>query len=361
MFFIVQSILYITGNIYIFIRAWQGMSGWPVWLKAILGFLYLFCFLCFFAVFRLKSMPISPTVAHYIHTIGTSWLVFTLYMVIALLLVEFIRLFHLYQPQLFFVALGIVCAILLYGYINYKNPDVVVIDQRIRKPLDGSVRELKVVAVSDIHLGFGTNKPALKKYVEKINAQQPDLILIGGDLIDNNLESVYAQYLGEELDELRAPLGVFMVPGNHEYYSGIRESEHFISSTSIQLLKDSVVTLPNGLQLIGRDDRHNRSRHPLTDLLGKVDTAKPIILIDHQPFELNEVAGTGIDLQFSGHTHEGQIWPISLWVKRLFEVSHGYIQKEDTFIYVSSGLSLWGPPFRIGTDSELVVFNLSFL
>ena len=165
--------------------------------------------------------------------------------------------------------------------------------------------------------------------------------------------------MAEELTELKAPLGIYMVPGNHEYISGIDESVRFIKDTPIQLLRDSVITLTNGIQLIGRDDRANPARSSLQELMVNIDKSKPIILLDHQPYKLMESEIAGIDLQFSGHTHRGQVWPMSLVTDYLFEQSHGYRQWGNSHIYVSSGLSLWGPPFRIGTESEMVVFQLS--
>ena len=114
------------------------------------------------------------------------------------------------------------------------------------------------------------------------------------------------------------------------------------------------------MQLVGRDDRYNTRRKPLTELTASLATDRPILLIDHQPYDLAKTAEAGVDLQFSGHTHRGQVWPMSLLVDRLFELSYGSKEIGQSLIYVSSGLSLWGPPFRIGTDSEIVVFNLTF-
>lgn len=119
---------------------------------------------------------------------------------------------------------------------------------------------------------------------------------------------------------------------------------------------DSVVTLPNGIQIIGRDDRSNPKRKNLKQLMIQTDASKPTILIDHQPYKLAETEEAGIDLQFSGHTHEGQAWPLNMITKKIFEQSYGYRKWGKSQIYVSSGLSLWGPPFRIGTDSEMIVF-----
>ena len=152
-----------------------------------------------------------------------------------------------------------------------------------------------------------------------INAQKPDLILIGGDLIDNSVVPLYAEKMMEELTELKAPLGIYMVPGNHEYISGIRKSMLFIKETPIHLLRDEVVTLPGGIQIIGRDDRSNKSRLSLQELVKNIDPAKPVILLDHQPYNLSDTENAGIDLQFSGHTHRGQVWPISLITDHLFD------------------------------------------
>lgn len=178
------------------------------------------------------------------------------------------------------------------------------------------------------------------------------------EAIDNSVIPLYAENMAEELTELKAPLGIYMVPGNHEYISGIDKSIQFIQNTPIQLLRDSVVTLPCGIQLIGRDDRSNARRLPLQKLMARIDKSKPVILLDHQPYQLAESQAAGIDLQFSGHTHHGQVWPMNWVTDHLYEQSHGYRQWENSHIYVSSGLSLWGPPFRIGTESEMVVLQL---
>ena len=213
----------------------------------------------------------------------------------------------------------------------------------INKPADTDGQPLKVVAISDVHLGYATNKAMLEGYVDLINAERPDLVIIGGDLIDNSVVPLHHEHMEVELSRIYAPLGVYMVPGNHEYISGIEESEKFIAKTPIVLLRDSVITLPNQVQLVGRDDRHNRGRKTLEQLTENLDPSKP-----------------GVDLQFSGHTHRGQVWPMSWIVDRMFELSYGIKKTGNSTIYVSSGLSLWGPPFRIGTDSEMVVFNITF-
>ena len=107
------------------------------------------------------------------------------------------------------------------------------------------------------------------------------------------------------------------------------------------------------------DDRSNTARRSLQELMAGIDKSNPIILLDHQPYKLTESEAAGVDLQFSGHTHRGQVWPMNWVTDHIYEQSHGYRQWGNSHIYVSSGLSLWGPPFRIGTESDMAVFHLS--
>ncbi|MCD7975906.1 MAG: metallophosphoesterase [Tannerellaceae bacterium] len=358
-FIILFFCIYSGGNLYIFLKAWHAMSGLPVSLKILIGIVYWGCALSFFAMFKLRNATLPDSFFQFLHEVGTSWFVFTLYMVLLLLVVDILKLFHIQFVYSFQLVLGIVICLLLYGYNHYRHPKTEVINIVINKRPENQ-DNLKIVAISDIHLGYGTTKSMLKQYVEKINEQQPDLILIGGDLIDNSVRPLRHAKMEEELRQLKAPLGIYMVPGNHEYISGIQPSIDFIQQTPIQLLIDSVITLPNQIQIVGRDDRANPSRASLDLLMKQVDPELPVILLDHQPYHLQEAVQAGIDLQFSGHTHRGQIWPVSLLTDKIFELSHGYLRKENSHLYVSSGLSLWGPPFRIGTQSELVVFNISF-
>lgn len=353
LFFIIFG-LYTAGNIYIFIRALQTIKGAPTVVKIVFATLFWIAALSLFISMFARDLPLPQQLFRAMHNIGAIWMVFTLYMVLSLITVDIINLFVPNFAGRFIYALAFTCCLLLYGYWNYKNPKTVEIELQMEKPHP----QMKIVAVSDIHLGHGTGKQALKRYVERINSLNPDIILIGGDLIDNSLTPLYKERMDEELSQLKAPLGVYMAMGNHEYISGAQESSNFLSQTPITLLRDSIVTLPNGVQIIGRDDRSNRNRKPLSQLVEGADMSKPIILLDHQPYNLAESDACGVDIQFSGHTHRGQVWPMSLLVDNMYEQSYGYRRWRNTHIYVSSGLSLWGPPFRIGTCSEIVVINL---
>ena len=348
---------YLCGNVYIFIRALQTLSGFSLGGKVVFSVCYwLAAFALVISLFA-RNVEMPEVLARSLFNIGSIWLVFTLYMVLALLVTDIARIFlPIGKPYGFMASLGFTVCLLTYGYFNYKHPDINRIDITLDKPLQG--KPMKVVAISDLHLGNGTRKPQLKKFVEMINAEAPDLIVIGGDLIDNSLLPLYQQKMQEELKQLKAPMGIYMVPGNHEYISGIEECKTFLKDTPVRLLHDSIVTLPNGLQIIGRDDRSNRRRTPLAQLMKQTHAAKPTLLLDHQPYEVAKKDSLGIDIQFSGHTHRGQVWPLSLLVDNIYEQSHGYRKWTHSHVYVSSGLSLWGPPFRIGTNSDMLVMTI---
>jgi len=358
MFFIWIIALYTLGNSYVFYRATQALASYSTGVKVLLSILYWLCALSLFIAFALRKSSIHQGGLTLIYEVGSSWLVFTLYMVIGLLLFDIIKLIYKPVPFSFLITCALTLCTLSYGYYSYLNPKIQRFDLQIDKEAKDS--SLKIVGLSDMHLGIGTGKEMLKKYVELINAQKPDLILISGDLIDNEVKPLYANRMEEELSLFKATYGVYMVPGNHEYIGGINECINFIKQTPIHFLKDSMIELPNGVQIVGRDDKHNSNRSSLEDLMKKVDISKPVILLDHQPFGLDNTANAGIDLQLSGHTHSGQIWPMNLIVKNMFERSYGYEKRKDSHIYISSGISLWGPPFRIGTNSEIVVFDIKF-
>lgn len=358
-FFIILITVYLGGNTYIFYRGAQALSGLPGGIKISLAVLFWLAALSIIGTMLTRNIKMPVFLSHAMYEVGTGWLIFTLYMVLFLLAFDLLKLCRVPFNYGFILSLIFTVVLLGYGYYNYRHPKTNIINIALDKPLADDAKPVKIVAVSDLHLGNGTGKTALKRYVKMIGEQNPDLILIAGDLIDNSVVPLYTENMMEELSELKAPLGIYMVPGNHEYISGIKASARFIQDTPIQLLRDSVVTLPNGMQLIGRDDRSNTARRSLQELMAGIDKSNPIILLDHQPYKLTESEAAGVDLQFSGHTHRGQVWPMNWVTDHIYEQSHGYRQWGNSHIYVSSGLSLWGPPFRIGTESDMGVFHLS--
>lgn len=361
---------YLAGNVYVFVHLWRFLHLLSPFFRWLCAPLFWFAAVSLFIALFARDLPLPDSFFRITYNLGAIWMVFILYMTIALLISDLSGLLfpmiRRYSSLYFPVVLAFVAVLLLWGHVNYLNPKVerVAVDLFPhngsgdgRQSADSAV-PLRIVAVSDVHLGYATGKKALGKYVEKINSLHPDVVLIGGDLIDNSVKPVAEEKMWEELGQIDAPDGIFMVPGNHEYISGIDSVSEFISRTPIVLLRDSVVRLPGGLALVGRDDRSNRRRMDLEELLKGTGDA-PVMLLEHQPYDIATKDSLGIALQFYGHTHRGQVWPMSLLVDKMYPQSYGYRKWNNSHVIVSSGLSLWGPPFRIGTDSDLWVIDLT--
>lgn len=186
-FFVVLISIYFAGNIYIFKRGAQALVAQPFGVKVLLAVLFWSGALSFIGSFLARNTQLPVVLAHTAHEIGTGWLVFTLYMVLCLIVFDLFRLFNFPCKYGFYISLFLTLSLLSYGYYNYQHPKTEVFNIVINKQTVHNEQPLKVVSVSDIHLGYGTDKEELKQYVEMINAQKPDLILIGGDLIDNSV------------------------------------------------------------------------------------------------------------------------------------------------------------------------------
>ena len=311
----------------------------------------------------------SPQAAKIISFIGYSYLIVLVYLLFSFLLTDIIRLFNHFIPFITNIpafrmwaligSLVVIVIAMIVGNHNFNNPETVHLEIQSSKPLQG--RELKIVAVSDLHLGVSIEKQRLKKYVEMINEQKPDMVLILGDLVDHSVKPLMAQKMDEELRQINALMGVYAINGNHEFYGeGGSEMDDFYKKSNIILLQDSSVLLENELYLIGRDDKNNAHRKDINQLISNIDKTKSIILLDHQPYNLQDAENNQVDLQLSGHTHKGQLFPGNLIVKSMFELGYGYLKKGNTHYYVSSGLGLWGPQYRIGSQSEMVVIQFKF-
>lgn len=249
------------------------------------------------------------------------------------------------------ITLGLT-ALFVYGNIHYKKKYREEITVQTKKR--SAQKNLTIVMASDLHLGYHNNVNELKRWVDLINREKPDLVLIGGDIIDISTRPLVEESMADEFRRINAP--VYACLGNHEYYAGTPEAKQFYADAGIHLLIDSVANV-EGITLIGRDDRSNPHRMSLGKLLQGVDKSRFLLLLDHQPYNLEQAERAGIDFQFSGHTHHGQVWPISCLTERIYEDAFGPLQKGNTRYYVSSGLGIWGGKFRIGTRSEYVVLR----
>ncbi len=328
---------------------------WRIAIVIVCALMFLSLFLVMSRAIDLFPMPISTAVYY----CGCTALFVMLYAIIIFILLDIAKLTHII-PRSFLYAnlyttIGIIAVLLclfIYGNIHYYNKKRQNLELITEKPLD---KDLKIVMMSDLHLGYHIRRGELKQWVDMINREHPDLILIAGDLIDRGVRPLLKEDMAVELRRLEAPIYACM--GNHEYYTGIRETEMFYKDSGITLLRDSIVNV-QGLCIIGRDDKTNTHRKSLESIMKMTDKNKYTIVLDHQPFHLAEAEKEGVDFQFSGHTHYGQIFPISSITDLIYEDAYGECKRGNTRYYVSSGLGIWGGKFRIGTCSEYVVATL---
>ncbi|MDD5062180.1 MAG: metallophosphoesterase, partial [Candidatus Marinimicrobia bacterium] len=255
--------------------------------------------------------------------------------------------------------------VLIIGRWNATHPQIKNLEIDIHKK--ANAKAITIAFASDIHLGSLVGQRQLKQLVEIIEVKQPDLILFGGDLLDEDLLPVIRRNLGQCLEELRAPLGKFTVTGNHEFIGGVDNAVQYLENHGITVLRDSSIQLSNGIWILGRDDRDGKrfsggeSRQALNELISEVNSKQPLILLDHQPVNLSESIVNGIDLQLSGHTHHGQLWPLNYITSKLFQISRGYKLIEKTHFLVSSGFGTWGPPIRLASRSEIYFIKVNFI
>jgi len=296
-----------------------------------------------------------------IYEVGNSAIFILLYLVMLFLALDVLRLVRIVPKAVLvdnaWTSIGVVvltAAIFVYGNAHYYN--------KVRQPLElesdklTGHKPIKIVMMSDLHLGYHNRIAELRRWVDMVNAERADLILIGGDIIDISLRPLIEQGMASELRRLNAP--VYACLGNHEYYSGEPQAQRFYADAGITLLRDTVVEWGDRLAIAGRDDRTNARRKSINKLLKTVDRQRYIILLDHQPYHLEQAEQAGVDFQFSGHTHHGQVWPISWITEAIYEDAFGPHRRGATEYYVSSGIGIWGGKFRIGTRSEYVVATI---
>lgn len=358
---------------------WRGWNGLPQKKVVRLPFVAIFIIelLIYLAGFFFTDKLGLPYI-HHIAWIGTTWTVFILYMSVLLLTYDIVRFVNKRWRILprkidlgrsrerltyYSLSLILVVGVMLWGNYRFNNP--VVTHKSIEIDKKSSRDKLRIVMASDLHAGYLIKKDIISMYVDKIMEQKPDVILLVGDIIDYDIFSVKEQHMEEEFKRLKAPLGVYAVTGNHEYI-GIEGEEPFEKPTwlskyaELTVLRDSTVLVDSAFYLVGREDDKYLFRKPLDSLMLDVDKSYPIILMNHQPHNIHEADQNGIDLAFYGHTHNGQIFPNNIAIKAMYEVAYGYKKINDSHVYVSCGLGLAGPQYRIGTISEIVVFDVSF-
>ena len=368
MWMLLFLLLPILGLVYIGWHVYTLVPLSAAWRWGIIG-LGVVSFLMLFLNIRHVIDGLPLWLARVVYDIGCSSVFVLLYLVIIFLLLDAARLFHLMPARMLHqnvyttIAITIgMFVIFMVGNIKYYN--------KVREELKFTTEKqlqhpVKLVMMSDLHLGYHNTRKELARWVDMINKEQPDMVLIAGDIIDMSMRPLLEEKMAEEFHRIEAP--VYACLGNHEYYSGEPEAQRFYEEAGIHLLRDTFVVVSD-VCIIGRDDRSNRHRKPLEWLVAEANaltshpssltTGKYTILLDHQPYHLEKTEKEGIDLQLSGHTHNGQVWPISWIESTMYECAYGRYQRGKTNFYVSSGMGIWGGKYRIGTQSEYVVITI---
>ncbi|MZP29195.1 metallophosphoesterase [Heliobacterium undosum] len=371
--------------LYGLLHYWIGLRGWQAfghWVPAGQGWTYWATLVLLAAAYplgRITEGKLPALLTEAMIRLGAYWLGALIYIVLLLGAVEAVlglnRLLH-FLPQHWLaapqaaaragmVAVALIAAIVAYGAWNARNPEVVRYEATIAKDA-GEMKELKVAVVSDLHLGLLVHNGRLTRMVELVQAMEPDLVLLPGDVIDEDPGAFSEQEMQKTFGRLKPPLGIYAVPGNHEYIGGKWE-EIFthLEASGVRVLRDETVTVGGAVTIVGRDDLSRgrftgEPRKELDELMARVNRAQPVLLMDHQPFHLEEAENQGVDVQLSGHTHRGQLFPGSLITGRLYENDWGLSTRGAMTAVVSSGFGTWGPPIRVGSRAEVVELKIRF-
>ncbi|MEU6947039.1 metallophosphoesterase, partial [Streptomyces sp. NPDC046316] len=248
------------------------------------------------------------------------------------------------------------------GYGTYgvlRGPRV----KRVTVPLakvPRAVHGYRIAVVSDIHIGPVLGRAHTQRIVDTINSTQPDLIAVVGDLVDGSVENLGAA--AEPLAQLRARHGSFFVTGNHEYFSGADAWVDHVRELGLRPLRNARTEIAAGFDLAGVDDIAGESEGQGPDFaaaLGDRDRARAAVLLAHQPVVIHDAVRHGVDLQLSGHTHGGQLWPGNYLAELANPTVAGLERYGDTQLYVSRGAGAWGPPVRVGAPSDITIVELA--
>ena len=323
---------------------------------------------------------------------GNYFLGIFLYTLVIILLADFGRILLKYvfhaswiHSRTAFTVAGAICALLILllsacGIFHAKYIKTTSYDVIINKTIPERT-SMKVVLLADTHFGYNADVLHARELVRKINKQKPDLVCIAGDIFDNEYDAIRnPEKLEKTLRGIKSTYGVYACWGNHDLneeilagftfkhkdgdLSDIKDPhmKKFLEDSNIHILEDESVLINDQFYVIGRKDaslteKIHETRKAPAQLTEKLDRDKPIIMIDHQPKELQELADAGVDLDLCGHTHDGQTFPGNFTIKLMWENPCGLLSKDNMTNITTSGAGVWGPAMRIGTDSEICSIN----
>jgi Predicted phosphohydrolases len=278
------------------------------------------------------------------------------------------------------LVIALIVATSIYGFIHVRDMKTTTYEVTIDKKVEGR-DSLKIALVADQHLGYSIGVKDMQKMVEKINEAQPDIVCFSGDIFDNNFNALDDEKgIWEAFESIESTYGVYTCWGNHDVeeplFSGfavdnrseaIRDPrmEEFLESAGFHLLEDKGMLINDEFYVVGRLDYQKagdgtNNRKSIAELTKDMDKSKPIILLDHQPREFDEIEAAGVDLDLSGHTHAGQIFPMNLTNELTWKNGYGLMEIGNLTSIVTSGVGIYGPAMRTFTDSEVVIIDVTF-
>lgn len=367
-------IVHLTLNIIFFLKGWNAFQNKKyarVILSIILG-LEFFSYLTVFIFYK----NLSPNLTQTLRFLGTSWMLFLLYTCGIWLIIDLTYIIYRrikgkpwkYSSKTlknkiysFLLPIVFVLIVMVIGNYKFRHPVIKHIPITINKTAN-NLDSLKIAFFADVHLGWMINETHLDKIIKLVDSQNPDIILIGGDIIDSQIQPVIDRQMINTMKKINAPLGVYACPGNHEYRFEREEKFKLINKSGIKMLRDSAVLIDSAFYIIGREDKIIENRLSLENIKKKykINPDLPLIVLNHTPDNLSEEADAKADLALYGHTHHGQAFPGNIATDLTFEIAHGQKTKNNTNFYVTSGIGLVGPQYRIGTVSEIVIFDIKF-
>ena len=361
------------------------------WLRFKVPFAVVYLFMALSPVIAFL-LPKSA-VAIVIRRISTYWIGIMLYSLLYVVLFDLLRLIakhtKLKNTLLFsrgsVISIGsvvVACAVAtcLYGIFNARNIKVNEYSVTVNKSC-GSDKHLKAVLVADLHMGYAIGVDHITNMVKKINEQNADIVIIAGDIFDNSYDGMDdPEGIKAQLKSIKSKYGVYAVYGNHDIDEKIlmgftfdwggkqlnsEKMTNFIKECDIKLINDESVLINDEFYLVGRRDTdkpgtEDGTRAEISELTKDLDKTKPIFMLSHEPDELQKTADAGADIDFSGHTHDGQLFPGNLTIGLFWENPCGMIKKDNMYSIVTSGVGVYGTFMRVGTDAEICSVDIDF-
>lgn len=361
------------------------------WLRFKVPFAVVYLFMALSPVIAFL-LPKSA-VAIVIRRISTYWIGIMLYSLLYVVLFDLLRLIakhtKLKNTLLFsrgsVISIGsvvVACAVAtcLYGIFNARNIKVNEYSVTVNKSC-GSDKHLKAVLVADMHMGYAIGVDHITNMVEKINQQDADIVIIAGDIFDNSYDGMDdPEGIKAQLRSIKSKYGVYAVYGNHDIDEKIlmgftfdwggkqlhnEKMTNFMKECNIKLINDESVLINDEFYLVGRRDTdkpgtEDGTRAEISELTKDLDKTKPIFVLSHEPDELQKTADAGADIDFSGHTHDGQLFPGNLTIGLFWENPCGMIKKDNMYSIVTSGVGVYGTFMRVGTNAEICSVDIDF-